>query len=305
MKYIKLFENFNSTDPSNLSELQDVVHDIFIPFMDHGEANNTIEVSECKFDRLDKKMVTTFKLLKETFNGIHISLNGDYKINKESLNELNDSIKQFENYSNYKLNSIFCTLPTSLQVFTKSRYAWFDSPDTIIEYIQEKEPKLNFHNNDKEKLQFRNISLAFENTNNKIQESRSERNIIIKSIESKINYELIEDIKYLSLDYLDKGLALAYNVSLESPEYEKHEVNIISASIRINTDRSINWLKYMNTFLDEYKDYNFIQNPKLTYDFKIFSNEGIKLITDDDASNKVLALIKNLYPDENISMDTE
>lgn len=132
---------------------------------------------------------------------------------------------------------------------------------------------------------------------------------ITKSIESKINYNLLDDIKDLSIDYLDKGLGISFNVYLETPEFiakelgkEKLKNTIISISIRINKESKISWLKWMTSFLTKYKDYKFIQNPKLTYDFKIFYNKGYQVITDQETSEKILSTLKELYPEENITI---
>lgn len=134
---------------------------------------------------------------------------------------------------------------------------------------------------------------------------------ITKSIESKINYDLIDDIKWLSIDHLDNGSGISCNVYLEVDEgvsllelgKEKLTKNtILSISIRINKESKINWLKWMTSFLTKYKDYKFIQDPKLTYDFKVFNNEGYQVITDQETTENILSTLKDLYPEENISI---
>ena len=141
--------------------------------------------------------------------------------------------------------------------------------------------------------------------------------------ESMVNMNLIQDIKDLSLDYLDDGYIISYVVksihnyppfSWTHPEF----VNYTLLTGRLSTSDELNsslskwehWTNYKPEYIDEVKES--INKYGLTYFFRIYkigpsgrewslnpSNSGDHVINKDTQVD-ILSRIRGMYPNEKI-----
>lgn len=123
--------------------------------------------------------------------------------------------------------------------------------------------------------------------------------------ESMVNMNLIQDIKDLSLDYLDDGYIISYVVKSIHPEFVDYTLltGRLSTSDELNSSLSKweHWTNYKPEYIDEVKES--INKYGLTYFFRLKEKkEGslLRLLTMKDAQLDILSRIRGMYPNEKI-----
>ena len=134
--------------------------------------------------------------------------------------------------------------------------------------------------------------------------------------ESMVNMNLIQDIKDLSLDYLDDGYIISYVVksihnyptfSWTHPEFVDYTLltGRLSTSDELNSSLSKweHWTNYKPEYIDKVKES--INKYGLTYFFRLKEKkEGslLRLLTMKDAQVDILSRIRGMYPNEKIEI---
>ena len=125
--------------------------------------------------------------------------------------------------------------------------------------------------------------------------------------ESMVNMNLIQDIKDLSLDYLDDGYIISYVVKSIHPEFVDYALlaGRLSTSDELNSSLSKweHWTNYKPEYIDEVKES--INKYGLTYFFRLKEKkEGslLRLLTMKDAQVDILSRIRGMYPHEKIEI---
>jgi hypothetical protein len=140
--------------------------------------------------------------------------------------------------------------------------------------------------------------------------------------ESMVNMNLIQDIKDLSLDYLDDGYTISYVVksihnyppfSWTHPEFVNY--TLLTGRLKLSYNSSLvssfeHWTNYKPEYIDEVKES--INKYGLTYFFRIYkigpsgrewslnpSNSGDHVINKDTQVD-ILSRIRGMYPNEKI-----
>jgi len=129
-----------------------------------------------------------------------------------------------------------------------------------------------------------------------------------ESFKDFVNWDLIEDLKDLSLEHIDNGYTLSYNIIYEKPYnvyngekyYTHNEIGVLSGIFNHTIDK----VTYLSTSGPDKSHLLNIDSRYIKYKIKLFTRE---LLTSDEYkkgfeySNEILEIIKSMYPNEKIS----